>query len=97
MLAITQEELPVLVVMELLIMVETVFRKVLKNFEVEVIRNNFSGVLLTIDELIEHGCPFTLQRHVLEYFIKPKSMMSKLQSAFSSKPDNYLEESISNI
>jgi hypothetical protein len=68
----------------------------LDSFDVEVIRNNFSGVLTTIDELIEHGCPFTLQRHVLEYFLKPQGLFSKIQSAFSSKQENYLEESISN-
>ena len=96
MLAVTAEELPVLVIMELIITVEQVFRKVLENFEADIIRDNFSGVLLTIDELIEHGCPFTAQRHVLEYFLKPKSLLDKIQAAFTKKNDNYLEESIGN-
>lgn len=68
----------------------------LENFEADIIRDNFSGVLLTIDELIEHGCPFTAQRHVLEYFLKPKSLLDKIQAAFTKKNDNYLEESIGN-
>mgnify|MGYP001072894809 CR=1 FL=1 len=91
-LAILKEETQVTVVIEMIYLLIEVIKGSLGKVEAEKIRENFSGVLLALEELIELGGPFTSQVHILSHFLRKPSFFQK----FKSKSDNYLEESTSN-
>ena len=92
LVALAQEELSVPVVTETLYFLINLLKSALGQVDSDSIRDNFSKVLLAIEELFEHGMPFTQNEHVFRYFFNKPSFFARL----TSNPEKHLEDSLSN-
>ena len=71
-----------------------VIKQSLNKCDSESIRDRFSGVLMVIEELFDHGGPFTTQPHVLSHYLHKPSFFSRFSSV--STDASYLEEALTN-
>jgi hypothetical protein len=93
-LGITDSEAEASVVIELIYLLVDMLKQTLNKCDSESIRDRFSGVLMVIEELFEHGGPFTTQQHVLTHYLRKPGFFSRFSSM--PKDERYLEEALSN-
>lgn len=93
-LGITANETQASVVIEMINILIDVIKTALNKCDSETIRDRFSGVLMVIDELFDHGGPFTTQQHVLTHFLRKPGFFQRFSTG--NKDDKYLEDALSN-
>lgn len=93
-LGIAGGETQAAVVIEMIYLLVDVVKIALNKCDSEVIRDRFSGVLLVIEELFDHGGPFTTQQHVLAHYLQKPNFFSRFSSV--NADEKYLEEALSN-
>ena len=93
-LGITATETQASVAIEMIYTLVEVIKGALNKCDSESIRDRFSGVLMVLEELFDHGGPFTSQQHVLSHYLRKPGFFSRFSSG--TKDEKYLEEALSN-
>lgn len=94
--AILKDETSVPAVLELLQTLIDVINLSLGSCDVDLLKENFSGILLVMEEMIDYGSAFNTELHTLMYLLKPDSFLQKITRAFREKDWSYLENAVSN-
>ena len=94
-LAILSGETEVAVVFELLSALADFIQAAYTNCDAEVVREHFADIVLAIEEMLEFGAPFNVQKHIIMHLLKPKTLFEKMKQSFTGT-SNYIEESIGN-
>lgn len=90
-LAIVSNEISPLFIIEFLHRIVRVFRDYFGHFEENVIKDNFSTVYQLLDEMIDHGYPFTTELNALKAMIAPPTTAGRIAALVSGK------SSVSNV
>ncbi|CAG9316513.1 unnamed protein product [Blepharisma stoltei] len=94
-LAITKEETQIAVIVEMIEILVDVIKAGIGKVDSDSIRDHFSGVLLSMEELIEYGCPFTTHQHILAHFLRKPGFFERF-TTIKPQGDTYLDEAIKN-
>jgi AP-3 complex subunit mu len=84
-LGITTNEVPPMLVIEILSMIAETLTVYLKELSEDTLRENFSITYQLLEELIDNGYPLTTELHMLEELVPPPTLENKVRSIFSVK------------
>lgn len=93
LLGITTQEVPPMLVIEVLSMIGNTISAYLKELTEDSLRENFSVVYQLLEELIQNGYPLTTELHVLEELVPPPTLENKVRSILEGgkKKGRYLD------
>lgn len=83
-LAVCAQEVPPLMILELLHRMANIFHDYFGNADETAITDNFSLVYQLLEEMIDHGHPMTFEENALKAMIRPPSVMDKLMNNTST-------------